>query len=96
MDMVSELYPYEKHAKDLLYPLHHILRVIARHSVYVLTIVKTQTEFVYKQVWHKRSVESHAATAQELLRDKPNQSKARLFVWLCKQEGQGTASIMAA
>ncbi len=49
-------------------------------------------KFVYKQLWLKRSVERHAATAQELPHDKPNQSRARLFAYLCALEGQGLAA----
>ena len=48
-------------------------------------------KFVYKQIWLKRSVERHAAAAQELPHDKPNQSRARLFAYLCRLEGQTTA-----
>src|SRR5436309_3352393 len=48
------------------------------------------TSFVYKQIWAGKNVEHHAVTAQEVQHDKPNQSIAKLFAYLCKQEGQGT------
>jgi hypothetical protein len=48
------------------------------------------TKFVYKQIWKGKNVEHHAITAQEVRHDKPKQSIARLFAYLCKQEGQGT------
>jgi hypothetical protein len=45
-------------------------------------------KFIFKQIWAHRSVERHAATVQELPHNKPNQSKAKLFTWLCQQEGR--------
>ena len=50
------------------------------------------TKFVYKQIWVGKNVERHAITAEEVRHDKPNQSKWRLFAYLCKQEGQGAAA----
>ena len=50
------------------------------------------TKFVYKQIWAGKNVERHAITAEEVRHDKPNQSKWRLFAYLCKQEGQGTTA----
>lgn len=50
------------------------------------------TKFVYKQIWAGKNVEHHAITAEEVRHDKPNQSKWRLFAYLCKQEGQGTTA----
>ena len=50
------------------------------------------TKFVYKQIWAGKNVEHHAVTAEEVRHDKPNQSKWRLFAYLCKQEGQGTTT----
>ena len=50
------------------------------------------TKFVYKQIWKGKNVERHAITAQEVRHDKPKQSIARLFAYLCKQEGQGTTA----
>jgi hypothetical protein len=46
------------------------------------------TKFVYKQIWKGKNVERHAITAQEVRHEKPKQSIARLFAYLCKQEGQ--------
>ncbi|GCE46262.1 hypothetical protein EI42_03132 [Thermosporothrix hazakensis] len=40
-------------------------------------------KFVYKQIWLRRSVERHAATAQELPHNRPGQSREKLFAWLC-------------
>jgi hypothetical protein len=45
------------------------------------------TKFVYKQIWAGKNVEHHAVTAEEVRHDKPNQSKWRLFAYLCKREG---------
>ncbi len=50
------------------------------------------TKFVYKQIWAGKNVERWAVAAQEVRHDKPNQSKWRLFAFLCKHEGQGTAA----
>lgn len=47
--------------------------------------------FVYKQIWVGRNVERWAVAAEEVAHNKPNQSKERLFAYLCKQEGQGIA-----
>ena len=48
------------------------------------------TKFVYKQIWAGRNVERWAyRAAEEVRHDKPNQSKGRLFAYLCKLEGQG-------
>jgi hypothetical protein len=49
-------------------------------------------KFVYKQIWAGKNVERHAITAQEVRHDKPKQSIARLFAYLCKQEGQVTTA----
>ena len=53
-------------------------------------------KLVYKQIWLKRSVERHATAAQELPHNKPNQSRAKLFAYLCRLEGQGTTAQNAA
>lgn len=50
------------------------------------------TKFVFKQIWAGKNVEHHAVTASEVKHDKPNQSKWKLFAYLCKQEGKGTAA----
>jgi len=50
------------------------------------------TKFVYKQIWAGKNVERHAITAEEVRHDKPKQSIVRLFAYLCKQEGRGTAA----
>ena len=50
------------------------------------------TKFIYKQIWKGKNVERHAITAEEVRHDKPNQSKWRLFAYLCKQEGQRTTA----
>ena len=50
------------------------------------------TKFVYKQIWAGKNVERWAVTAEEVRHDKPNQSKWRLFAYLCKQEGKGTTA----
>lgn len=47
--------------------------------------------FVYKQLWAGRNVERWAVAAEEVPHDKPNQSRERLFAYLCKLEGQGLA-----
>lgn len=59
-------------------------------------IGEQMTSFVYKQIWAGKNVEYHAVTAQEVRHDKPKQSIAKLFAFLCKQEGQGAASNIAA
>ena len=48
--------------------------------------------FVYKQLWAGRNVERWAVAAEELRHDKPNQSRERLFAYLCILEGQGTTT----
>ncbi len=48
--------------------------------------------FVYKQLWAGRNVERWAVAAEEVPHDKPNQSRERLFAYLCKLEGQGLAA----
>jgi len=58
----------------------------------VKRIGEGMTKFVYKQIWEGKNVEHHAVTAEEVRHDKPNQSKWRLFAYLCKQEGQGTTA----
>ena len=55
-------------------------------------IGENMTTFVYKQIWAGKNVEHHAVTAEEVRHDKPNQSIGKLFAYLCKQEGQGTAA----
>lgn len=55
-------------------------------------IGESMTSFVYKQIWAGKNVERHAITAEEVRHDEPNQSKWRLFAYLCKQEGQGTTA----
>ena len=50
------------------------------------------TKFVYKQIWEGKNVERHAITAEEVRHDKPKQAIAKLFAYLCKQEGQGTTA----
>lgn len=55
-------------------------------------LAERMKKFVYKQIWLKRSVERHAATAQELLHYKPHQSRAKLFAYLCVLEGKELAS----
>ena len=50
------------------------------------------TKFVYKQIWAGKNVERWAVAAEEVRHDKPNQSKWRMFAYLCKQEGQGTTA----
>ena len=55
-------------------------------------IGERMTNFVYKQIWAGKNVERHAITAQEVRHDKPKQSIARLFAYLCKQEGQGATA----
>ena len=62
-------------------------QVLARISVQAKAADRLQ-KFVYKQIWLRRSVERHAATAQEMPHNKPGQSSARLFAWLCQQEGR--------
>ena len=42
-------------------------------------------KFVLKQIWTGKSVERHAAAAQEIGKD-----RHKLFAFLCKQEGQGS------
>ncbi len=59
-------------------------------------IGERMTNFVYKQLWAGKNVERHAITAQEVRHNKPKQSIARLFAYLCKQEGQGTATNIPA
>lgn len=71
-------------------------QVLARLGANLSDVADRMQKFVYKQVWLKRSVERHAATAQELPHHKPNQSRARLFAYLCALEGQGLATQQAA
>ena len=65
-------------------------QVMARIGAHASSANRLQ-KFVYKQIWLRRSVERHAATTQELRHDKPNQSSAKLFAWLCQQEGKAAA-----
>jgi hypothetical protein len=80
---------------DFLGKLHKLYivaaQVLARLGANVGNADRMQ-KFVYKQIWLKRSVERHAATAQELPHTKPNQSRTRLFAYLCALEGQGLAA----
>lgn len=55
-------------------------------------IGESMTTFVYKQIWAGKNVERWAVDAEEVRHNKPNQSKGRLFAFLCKKEGQGTAA----
>ncbi len=69
------------------------LRMLYSLAAQVMTrigsnMAERMQKFVYKQIWLKRSVERHAAAAQELEHSKPNQSRAKLFAWLCRQEGR--------
>ena len=48
--------------------------------------------FVYKQLWMGRNVERWAVAAEEVRHDKPDQSRERLFAYLCKLEGKGLAT----
>jgi hypothetical protein len=45
------------------------------------------TGFIYQQIWRGMSVERWADLAQEVPHDKPGQSPARYFTWLCQREG---------
>src|SRR6266542_4591169 len=42
------------------------------------------TNFIYKQLWRGVNVERWADIARETRHDKPGQSKARHFAWLCE------------
>jgi hypothetical protein len=44
------------------------------------------TGFIYQQVWRGVNVERWADMAQEMQHDKPGQSKAKCFTWLCRRE----------
>jgi hypothetical protein len=46
--------------------------------------------FIYQQVWRGVNVERWADLTQEVPHDKPGQSAARHFVWLCKREAADT------
>ncbi len=59
-------------------------------------LADSMKKFVLKQIWAGKSVERYAVAAQELPHNKPNQSRAKLFAFLCKLEEQGTATRNAA
>jgi hypothetical protein len=65
-----------------LYAARHKAEQVAQR------IGSSVNKFIFKQIWAQRSVDRHAATAQELRHDKPNQSSAQLFAWLCQHEGR--------
>jgi hypothetical protein len=44
------------------------------------------TGFIYQQIWRGVNVERWADMAEEVPHDKPGQSAARYFTWLCKRE----------
>jgi hypothetical protein len=74
------------HFLKKLYAARHKAEQVAQR------IGSSVNKFIFKQIWAQRSVERHAATAQELRHDKPNQSSAKLFAWLCQQEGRQMAA----
>jgi hypothetical protein len=69
------------------------LRAIRQKAAHVTRRVgEGMTTFVYKQLWAGRNVERWAVAAEEVRHNKPNQSRERLFAYLCKLEGQGLAT----
>jgi hypothetical protein len=46
--------------------------------------------FIYQQVWRGTNVERWANLAQEVPHDRPGQSSARYFVWLCRREADNS------
>ena len=42
--------------------------------------------FIYKHIWRDVNVERWAVAAQEVRHDKPGQSRAKYFAWLCMNE----------
>lgn len=79
-------------SKDFLQKLRRLYvlayQVLARIGADRDDTANRMQKFVYKQIWLRRSVERHAAAAQELSHDKPHQSRARLFAYLCNIEGR--------
>ena len=45
-------------------------------------------KFIYKQIWNGVNVERWAVAAEEIRHDKPGQSRAKYFAWLCVHEKQ--------
>ena len=43
-------------------------------------------KFIYKQIWKGVNVERWAVAAEEMKHDKPGQSRAKHFAWLCLNE----------
>ncbi len=83
---------WEKRTLDFLKKRHAVLKKAEEVAARIGTeMAERMQQFVFKQIWLKRSVERHVATAQELKHDKPNQNSAKLFAWLCQQEGKATA-----
>ena len=59
-------------------------RVVERIGQHMADRMK---KFVYKQIWAGKSVERYAVAAQEI-----GENRHKLFAYLCRQEGQGTAA----
>jgi len=59
-------------------------RVVERIGKHLAERMK---KFVYKQIWAGKSVERYAVAAQEI-----GENRHKLFAYLCRQEGQGTAA----
>ncbi len=70
--------------KDFLGKLYSVRRKAGQITK---RVGERMTKFVYKQLWAGKSAERWAIAAEEVRHDKPNQSRTRLFAFLCQQEG---------
>jgi len=66
--------------------LAKLYEVQARAERVAAKISSTVTTFIYKQIWRGVNVDRWADTAREVRHDKPGQSRAKYFMWLCKRE----------
>ncbi len=65
------------------------LAEIARKAENVARRLGTKiNNFIYKQIWKGVNVERWAIAAEEIKHDKPGQSRAKHFAWLCLHEKQ--------
>lgn len=72
---------------DFLKKRHAVLRRAEQVAERIGTdMAEKMQKFVYKQIWRGKSVERYAVAAQEI-----GENRHKLFAWLCRQEGQGTA-----
>jgi hypothetical protein len=63
------------------------LKELVRKAENVARRLGTQiNNFIYKQIWKGVNVERWAVQAEEIKHDKPGQSRAKYFAWLCLNE----------